>query len=191
MTTHQNFLLLVKKIPLNFMLMLILTCILIACNGNSNPEETITWKTYESETFSIQYPEEWSLDTSVMANVSLIVLAPLSSAQDNFRENVNVVYQDLSASPMSLDAYVELSEKQILTFFPDPKILESTRQQKDGKEYHKLIYSAAPKGDKVTFEQYYFLKEQTFYTLTFSTPTDEFEATQKTGEAILDSFELK
>lgn len=44
---------------------------------------------------------------------SLIILSPLESEKDTFRENVNLLIQDLTGLDIGLDQYTKISEDQM------------------------------------------------------------------------------
>lgn len=156
--------------------------------SDSNTEE---WKTVKEKTFSINYPSTWGLDQSGQMGTSLILFSPLESEQDTFRENVNVIVQDLKGMDIDLDKYTEISEDQVKKLITNSAIVESKRIKNGNSEYHKIIYTGEQGLFKLTFEQYYWVKKDKAYVLTFTSEQDKFEHFKETGEEILNSFEHK
>ena len=66
-------------------------------------QTTAQWKSLNTESYSIQYPENWELVTSGQMNTSFVIFSELSSETDPFRENVNLIIQDLKGYHMDLD----------------------------------------------------------------------------------------
>jgi len=62
--------------------------------------------------FTIKYPAEWEAMQDY-GGAAVVFASPQENALDADRENVNIVIQDLSANPMTLDQYTELAIKQI------------------------------------------------------------------------------
>jgi hypothetical protein len=58
---------------------------------------------------------------------SFILFSPISSKQDQFKENDNLLIQDLRVHNLDLDKYVEISEGPIKTMIIDGKSIESKR----------------------------------------------------------------
>lgn len=56
---------------------------------------------------------------------SFILFSSLSSKEDQFKENMNLLIQDLTGHNLYLDKYVEISEGQINTIIADGEISES------------------------------------------------------------------
>ena len=71
--------------------------------------ELLTYTNSEKR-YTIKYPSEWSKSEQ---NGYVAFLSPADSASDTFRENVNVMVQDMSANPMTLDQYTALTKGQI------------------------------------------------------------------------------
>lgn len=152
---------------------------------------TQEWKTLDEENYLIEYPENWEVNTSGAMNTKVILFSPIVSKEDLFRENVNYIIQDLSEYKVNLDQYVEASEKQIETLVVNGKILESERLENKNGIYHKLIYTGTQGLFDLQFMQYFFVKDNIAYVLTFTCEIDQVESYQKTGERILNSFLLK
>lgn len=146
------------------------------------------WKTLTENGYSIQYPENWELNKSGQMGMSFIVLSRLTSEQDKFKENVNLMIQDLTGQNINLDKYVQISEGQISTMLTNGKLIESSRLNENNSEFHKFVYSAEQGIYKLKTEQYCWVKNEKAYILTLSCEIDQYEKYKKTGEQILNSF---
>ena len=68
-------------------------------------------------------------------------LSPLENKMDNFKENVNIVVQDLKENPLSLDEYSETAIKQMKAVFElNMKILDQGPTYLSGRPAYRLIY---------------------------------------------------
>lgn len=146
------------------------------------------WKTITENGYSIQYPETWDLDKSGQMGMSFILLSKKSSPQDKFRENINLMIQDLKGMNIDLNKYNEISEGQIKTMITNSNLLESKRVKANDNEFQKVIYSGDEGIYKLKFEQYYWVKNGKAYVLTLTCELDQFDAYKTTGEKILNSF---
>ena len=54
------------------------------------------WKVLNETNYSIQYPDNWDLNKSGQMGSSFIVFSRLTSPQDKFRENVNLIIQRIN-----------------------------------------------------------------------------------------------
>ena len=149
------------------------------------------WQSLTEDNYTIRYPEGWTLDQSGQMGTRFILLNPLSSAEDKFRENVNLIVQDLSAYDLDLDEYVAISEDQVKTMITNANILLSEREKQNDLAFQKLIYTGQQGTFNLKFEQYYWVEGQKAYVLTFTAEADRFDAFQPTGEKVLNSFRIK
>ncbi len=168
---------------------------LVVCGQSSPTNEVIetkaNWKSLNETDYSIKYPENWELNTSGMMGMSFILLSKQTSSQDNFRENVNLLVQDLTGQNINLDKYVKISEGQIKTMITNGNLIESKRQIVNELEFQKVIYTGDQGIYNLKFEQYYWIKKEKAYVLTLTCKIDQFDQYKETGEKILKSFILK
>lgn len=144
------------------------------------------WKTLKHDQYSIQYPADWDLDQSGQMGSSFLLFSPLTSDQDQFRENVNLMIQDLSEYPMTLDAYTEFSLEQIKAL--GYEMIEDERVKDNSSEYHKLAYSG-PEGDfTLVYVQQYWVIGTNAFLLTFTGELDHYADYKDTADKILRSF---
>lgn len=154
-------------------------------------EANDVWKSVDENTYSIEYPENWELNTSGQMGMSFILLSKQVSPEDLFRENINLIVQDLAGQNINLDRYVELSENQIKTMITNGHLLESTRHKENGLEFQKVIYTGDQGSYQLKFEQNYWIKNGKAYVLTLTGETDQFDLYKEVGEKIIKSFKLK
>jgi hypothetical protein len=150
-----------------------------------------TWKTLQTTGFSIQYPSDWEPDQSGRGGSNLILFSPVESPSDHFRENVNLIIQDLTGVKMDMDQYTTLSLKQIKDYFKDAVILENKRNPPGVPAQLKLVYTATQGGYGLQIEQYCSIIKEKAYILTLTTEQKSFTRYQRTGEAIMNSYMLK
>ena len=153
--------------------------------------QTTDWKTLNNNEFSINYPKNWELNSSGQMGTRFIIFSQLTDKNDQFKENVNLIIQDLTGYDFDLNKYVELSENQIKTMITESNILINKRITKNKKEYQKIIYTGRQGVYDLKFIQYYWLENNKAYVLTFTAEVNEFTKFKKTSENILNSFKLK
>ncbi|MFN4122316.1 MAG: hypothetical protein ACK4GL_03310 [Flavobacteriales bacterium] len=73
-------------------------------------------KAFSTKDFTISYPESWTIDTSGLMGTQLILFSEQEDDADLFRENVNLVKQNISEYNLGFDEYVKLSESQIQNY---------------------------------------------------------------------------
>lgn len=154
-------------------------------------KDILNFQTIHRGSYSINYPLAWIIDTSRQFGSDLFLLSPNESDMDKFKENVNVMVQNLKGLNFDLDKFVQLSENQIKTLVTNGKIIESKRMHQNGLEFHKLIYSGTQGVFSLKTEQYYIVKDEKAFIVTFISEENQFDKYQVIGEAMLQSFIIK
>jgi hypothetical protein len=149
------------------------------------------WKTIDENTYSVQYPENWELNTDKSMGTSFILFTQQTSTDDKFRENVNLIIQNLEGYNLNLDDYVAISEEQINKMVTNGKIIESKRLFKNNSEFQKVIFTGNQGIFKLKFVQYYFIKDEKAFVLTFTSEVTQYEKYKLISDKILASFILK
>lgn len=146
---------------------------------------------FETKIYGIKYPEEWLLDTSKSFNSDFFVFAPLEKGDDTFRENISLMIQNLKGYNVNLDQYVQVSEKQVNTLLTDAIISSSERVNSSGIANHKIVYTMTQGVFKLKLVQYYYIKDEHAYVITFTSEVSRFEQYIYLAQKIMNSFSLK
>lgn len=149
------------------------------------------WELLKEEDYSIQYPKDWELSQNGQMGTKFILFSALENQEDQFRENVNLISQDLGSNKVDLDQYTEISEKQIKTMLTNCTVYESKRIKGANGEYQKLIYAADQGEFRLKFEQYYWIENDKAYVLTLTCEESTFSSFKEMGEKIMNTFTLR
>ncbi len=181
-------------IKFRFTVIILLISIISFAQSNNNPTLDDSLGLTEiliQSNYSIQYPNSWDLDTSKQMGSSFALYSKLTSTNDQFRENINLIIQKNLEDTLDLDTYIDLSEKQVSKLISKFRMIESQRMKNNDLEFHKFLYKGKYGTLKLKFEQYIWLIDKQAYVLTLTCETNEFENYQKVGEKILDSFKIE
>lgn len=149
------------------------------------------WQTLATPTFKVGYPGVWTVDTSAAMGPTFILLSPQASLDDAFRDNINLLIQDLTGSGVDLDQFVELSTSQVETMIPDGAILVSERLDDGQRPAHHMAFTGTQDPYRLRFDQYYWVFEERAYILTFTAEIDTYEDYAETWAGIRARFSLK
>lgn len=149
-----------------------------------------TWSNIYKVEYSFSYPSGWSLDTSGLMNSSFFILSPLSSSNDTFRENINLIIQDLKGLNIDLDMYTSITLKQLKTLITDYSIDQSTRITSDtlNGSYHKITYTSTQGVYNLKLQQRWWVKNGKAYVLTFTCEEDQYDKFVIKADQAMDSF---
>ncbi|TVR78591.1 MAG: hypothetical protein EA412_08265 [Chitinophagaceae bacterium] len=169
---------------------------LSACEQNTKKENQVeipeNWKVLNKANFTIHYPDTFELDKSGHMGSSFMLLSNQTSEHDFFRENINLIIQDLKGYNINLDQYVEISEGQINTMITDGNIIESERVKgNNNRELHKIIHTGKQGLFDLKWLQYYWVVNEKAYVLTLTTEINQFDNYLTVGEKIMNTFKIK
>ena len=79
---------------------------LVACSS-------FNWDVHidKANRYSVQYPNDWAKE--IRGN-SILFLSPLNGSGDRFKENVNLMLQDLSQQPVTLEQYTDITKESVI-----------------------------------------------------------------------------
>lgn len=142
-------------------------------------------KIFKGQTYQISYSGEWKLDETGRNSTEFYLF--YSPIVENFGNNINLLIQDLNGLNLDLNGYTEISVKQIEAH---GKILSSLRKTKNGREYQELAFEALYNNFAIKCFQFYFLKEEKAYVLTFTTEKDHYDNIIREAQKVMESFVL-
>jgi len=152
---------------------------------------TKDWKTLSQDNYSIQYPADWESESKTDGTL-FILKSPLESDSDKFRENINLVTEDLTGKGVDLDTYAKASLDQISAAYKDIKMIENKKMKVGSTEYYKFLYTASPDNVHMELEQWFRIDKEKAYVLTFAVEsTAKYEKFKTVGENILSTFTVK
>ncbi len=158
---------------------------------SNSKDGRIDWIDLTGKDYYIQYPETWELKQAGAMGVEFILLAPFDYEGDIFKENVNLMVQDLSKLKMNLDQFVALSEEQIDVLITNSKLIESKRVKTKKEEYHSIMYAGSDHEKDFLIKQNYWVKKDKAYVLTFCSEEKNYPIYEEISNEIFNSFILK
>ncbi len=123
--------------------------------------------------------------------MSFLLLSRQTSPQDLFRENINLIIQDLSGQGMSLDKYVDISENQIETMITEGNLIESKRLSDDNKAFQRMIYTGKQGQFTLKWQNLFWIEDEKAYVLTLTCEKNQYDKYVSIGESIMKTFMIK
>lgn len=171
-----------------------------ACGWGANPSARTSepsaassagYLTYVDSTygFRIQYPPDWT-ESVGSAGAVVAFVSPPQSAADDFKENVNVLVQNLPDPSMSLGQYTDLSLRQAGSIIDGFKLLASGPSTLAGRSAQRVMYLGQSGNHDLKFDAVWLVEKGRAYVLTYTATRDSFDAFRPTAEAIIESFSL-
>ena len=140
--------------------------------------------------FKIEYPRDWTREEN-QNGAAVIFYSPLDNKLDYFRDNVNIVVQDLQ-KPMTLSEYSDLAIKQMEgVFTTNFQVTESVVATLSGRPAHKLVFTGKGPDTELKYYIVWTLDETKAYQVTYLAFPSAYEKYLPKVEKMISSFRLK
>lgn len=145
------------------------------------------WLRYVDKTYnySIDYPQEWAKASNANGTA---FLSPRDGPNDNFQENVNILVQDLSDHPMTLEQYTAVSRNQLVGSFGASAIISMHPAKLADQNAEVAVYNFTYQSRPLKVKQYWFIKTKQAFVLTYTAAPDQFSRYDSTAMRIINSF---
>jgi hypothetical protein len=171
-------------------LLLLLPLMALACSGFSQTDTSNQLVYFSTGYYKIEYPKSWRIDTSKQMGTELILFSLLEDQNDKFRENVNVMIQDLTGQDINLDKYKQLTEEQLKVMATEGVIFESSIIKSGNENYYKITYAMTQGNFRLKITSLCYIKGEKALLTTFTAELKKYDQYKKTGEGILNSFSV-
>lgn len=149
------------------------------------------WENLKEKNYTIKHPADWEVNQTGLMGSSFFLFSPQTSSSDQFRENVNLMIQDLGENKLSLKQYADISVKQIETIFTAAEIIVNQQGKANDKTFHELVYKAKQGVLNLRFKQRFWIEKNKAYILTFTTEQANTEKYEAVGNEIFKSFSFE
>lgn len=162
-----------------YVILSILSLTLLGCKSN---EQTVLTRT----DYSISYNKSYAMDDSGVNGTDFYIVLSRDK-NTNFRNNINLLVQDLTETNIDLTKFVDLTESQIRS---SGQLIKSERINRNGKEYQSILFEADFGQGLLRFLQYDFMLNNKAYILTYTATISTFEENLSKAQKVMDSFKL-
>jgi hypothetical protein len=147
-------------------------------------------KTYTNPilNFTINYPSDWQMQQGMNM---IAFLSSLESQDDKFRENVNLLFEDLSNNPMDLEQYMKFSEENAPKLIQNYHLIDKGSMQLGDQKADYLLYEGVANGYSLRFKSYTFIKDSKAYTVTYTAEPGSFDKFSTVAEGVMKSINMK
>ena len=146
--------------------------------------------TNDQHNFSIKYPASWTLGENIN-NAAVIFYSPQETELDIFRENVNIVVQDISKNPLSLKRYSKTAIRQMEAVFSNNMmILESEPMFFAGQEGYKFVFTGKTPETELQYMSVWTITGLTAYQVTYTALASQYDRHLPKVKRMIRSFHL-
>jgi hypothetical protein len=166
-----------------------LACLLIFFTEGYCQVEKDAWTLMDQSDFTLSYPASWSLDQSGQVGTKFILFTGKNNS--GFRDNVNLIIQELKGSGFDLDKYVTLSEGQVKTMITNSQIIMSKRMKSELGEFQEVVFTGEQGVFHLKWRQRYWVRGEKAYVFTFTASQATYDEYAQINKKLFDSFKLK
>ena len=134
----------------------------------------------------LDYPSNWKPVEQEQTIVAFI--SPQKNLDDVFKENVNLVMNDLSLQNTTLEEYSGLLETQLKQIYPDMEIVEYGSTILSNNRAQKIVYTVTVGTNSLKVLQIFTIKDQLLYVLTFTAEKSSYAEYLGSVQKMIDSF---
>ena len=142
--------------------------------------------------FSIRYPVTWSFQENT-GGAAVIFFSPKANELDFFKENVNIVVQDISQAPMEAGdktAVVSAIKQMQIVFEDNFVIIESGPTFIAGQVAYKLIFLGKGPDTELKYMSVWTIKGLTAYQITYTALSSQYDLYIKEMKRMVSSFRI-
>jgi serine/threonine-protein kinase len=144
---------------------------------------------YSKDNYTISYPKNWKMNTSGQMGSEFIIFSEIEK-NETFRENVNLLTQDLKGQSFTLKSFAEMSKNQIKNTVPNSTIIESKIVDSASQPYYILVWKGKIGPNELQLKQQIYIKEEKAYIISFTALPESYARFAETADKIFNSFIL-
>lgn len=147
--------------------------------------------TYENPRYGIKiaYPAYLNKQEDMSGEI-IFFLSPQDSTTDAYPANLDILVQNISSSPASLEEFTNISIAQMGEMIPDYNITDSRKATLSKEDAYLLSYTGTQGLLKLKWMSVYTIKNDTLYLITYTAGADKFSNYLPTVSKMTDSFEI-
>lgn len=144
--------------------------------------------TLKDAQYEISYPENWKLDQSGSRGTTFILYVPSPGEEVAFKDNINLMIQDLTGYDMDLQGFTDLSLTQLKQMIKGVELTSNDLKNDGTHNYQRLIFSTSQMGLDLKFEQRYWVIGKNAYVLTATYLEKDAAYQEPAIEQVFDTF---
>lgn len=139
----------------------------------------------QDHNIKINYPLDWEKQEGTFGT-TVMFISPLEDDSDQFRENLNIIVQDISSQPMTLSEYAEISIGEIKQFITEAEILSSTEK----RDSYEIVYTGKQGEFSLKWMQTIIIQNNKVYVISYTAEPDKYDNFMELIQKMIDSFEV-
>jgi len=140
--------------------------------------------------FSISYPDNWELSTLQIPGIYFQAFSPKEGPNDRFRENVNVVIEDLNGRQVSEQQYVDATKKKLMLNVKEFYLIKAGETMIGSYKAYEILYTGKLNLYNFKFKAVIVIYEKKAFVLTYSSDLISYDKFYPETNKIMNSIRL-
>ncbi|HBQ63989.1 MAG TPA: hypothetical protein DD727_03515 [Clostridiales bacterium] len=172
--------------------MLAVFCSLISGCEGSRVETVSGFKQYHNPAWRIRLeaPLEWETAEDVTGSV-VVFYSPVEAEGDVIQDNVNLIIEDLSETPLTLFQYSRENISQIREYLADCRILEEGESMLSGYKSGTLVFTGTQEHMDLKWYQEWTVVNDRAYLLTYTAEAGKYDKYYMEAMQIIRSLKIQ
>ncbi len=175
---------------MRFVLPLLLLLSLFAAPAHAQDKPIpADWTTYRDSAtrYLLSHPIGWERKA---AEGAMFFLSPVEK-HDVFRENVNVVIQDMSSQMMTLDEYTAFSRDQINRMGGVGKVISERKTTLAGFPAMEMVSDFTYEGSATKVKSVFFVRGKAVFLLSYTALPETYEQWEAVGSQVIETMRFE
>ncbi len=153
-------------------------------------KKTVNNTTFAGKNYGMKFPDTWEINDSGAMGTDIVGLSPVEGPSDKFRENINVVLENVPTSLPEKD-YLDLSLKNLTEGLGIKPGLKFTKTKVGSAEGYHLHYTAKIGEIEVDNDLYIVIKNGGSYIITCSNSKGKRDAFKSVMDSVIATFSVE
>lgn len=146
---------------------------------------------YQTDNFIIEYPIDWSIDSTGNAGTEFMILSKLQDEEDQYEDAITLTSLQYPTSDDALKTFSEQHLNDLRIFYQDINITSDEFITHGGAACRHYVVSGKFSNVGIIQEEYVWALNDKMYLLTYNSQTEGYEKLSAASKKILGSFRFK
>lgn len=160
------------------------------CNAEETKKKALDNTPFNGRDYELKFPDTWEINSSGMMGTDVIGLTPMEGNDDNFRENINVVLENLPEG-ITAQEYLDANITNMKKTFGLPEDAKFEKVKVGSCDGYHLHYSLKMGNYELDNDVYIVVVKNAAYIITCSNEKGKRDKYKKEMDGVVKTFKLK
>lgn len=162
--------------------------LMLAAVGSLQAQNNLIYQTSE---YTIQYPNDWSIDTTGNAGTSFMIMSKLQDEEDQYEDALTLTVLPYASSGDALKTFSDQHLNDLKIFYQDIIIPTDEFISHGGSPCRHYLVKGKFSNVGVILEEYVWATHDKIYLLTYNSQTEGYDKLSGVAAKMFQSFQFK